>query len=83
MTRSCQIRIREMSTSEPLMRCRNEKGDVKTDVSSSTSGLVQGIPVYCLNGVRHIGGMKLIQALVWNVGNCRPDAKEEIQMVAP
>jgi hypothetical protein len=57
-----------MSTSEPLMRCRKEKDDVKTEVSSFTSGIVQGKPVYCLNGVRHIGGMKLIQALVWNAG---------------
>ena len=72
-----------MSASEPLMRCRKEKDDVKTDVSSFASGLVQETPVYCLNGVRHTGGMKLIQALVWNVGNCRPDAKGEIQVEAP
>ncbi len=31
-TRSCQGWIREMSVSEPLMRCRKEKDDVKTDV---------------------------------------------------
>jgi hypothetical protein len=44
-------------------------------VAFFTSGLVQGKPVYCLNGVRHKGGMNLIQAFVRNVGNCRPDAK--------
>jgi hypothetical protein len=52
-------------------------------VAFFTSGLVQGIPVYCLNGVRYRGGMNLIQALVWNVGNWCPDKKGEIQVVAP
>lgn len=32
-----------------------------------------------LGGIRHIGGVTLDQALVWNVGTCRLDAKEEIQ----
>jgi len=30
MTRSCQVRFRETSASEPLMRCRKQKDDVKT-----------------------------------------------------
>jgi hypothetical protein len=30
-------------------------------------------------GIRHIGGMTLIQASVRNLGTCRPDAKGEIQ----
>ena len=28
--RSCQVRSRETSASEPLMRCRKQLGDVKT-----------------------------------------------------
>lgn len=32
-----------------------------------------------LGGIRHRGGVTLDQALVWNVGTCRLDAKEEIQ----
>ncbi len=28
------MRVRETSTSEPLMRCRNKKGDVETGVLS-------------------------------------------------
>jgi hypothetical protein len=36
-----------------------------------------------LGGVRHKGGVNLIQALVWNVGTCRPDAKGETQMGGP
>ena len=30
-------------------------------------------------GIRHKGGVTLIQALVRNLGTCRPDAKGEIQ----
>jgi hypothetical protein len=30
-------------------------------------------------GIRHIGGMTLIQASVRNLGTCRPDAKGEVQ----
>ena len=31
-------------------------------------------------GIRHIGGVTLIQALVRNLGTCRPDVKGEIQV---
>jgi hypothetical protein len=48
-----------------------------------TPGLVQEKPVYCLDGVRHKGSANLIQALVWNVGTCRPDGKGETQMGGP
>lgn len=34
-------------------------------------GLAEGLPVYCLSGVRHEGGESPIQALVWNVRTCR------------
>ena len=37
------------------------------------SGLVEGVPVYCLDGVRHEGGVSTVQALVWNVRTCRFD----------
>ena len=37
-------------------------------------------PVYCLGDIRNKGSANLIQALVWNVGTCRPDAKGEIQV---
>ena len=42
-----------------------------------TPGQTQGEPAYCLGGVRHKGGVNLNQALVRNVGTCRPDAKGE------
>ena len=36
-------------------------------------GLVEGVPVYCLDGVRHEGGVSPVQAPVWNVRTCRLD----------
>ena len=36
-----------------------------------------------LGGIRHKGSANLIQALVWNVGTCRPDVKGEIQVEDP
>lgn len=37
------------------------------------SGRVQWEPAAWLGGLRHIGGVNLDQALVWNVGTCRLD----------
>ena len=51
--------------------------------ANTTPGQVQEKPVYCLGGVRHKSGVNLNQALVWNVGTCRPDAKGEAQMRGP
>jgi hypothetical protein len=48
-----------------------------------TPGLAQGKPVYCLGGVRHKGGVNLIQAFAWNLGICRPDAKGETRVEDP
>ena len=36
-------------------------------------GVVEGVPVYCLGGVRHEGGVSPVQALVRNVRTCRLD----------
>jgi hypothetical protein len=48
-----------------------------------TPGRARGKPAHCPGGIRHRGGVNLHQALVWNVGTCRPDAKGETQMVTP
>ena len=42
-----------------------------------------GEPADCPSGIRHRSGVTLIQALMWNVGTCRPDAKGEAQMRGP
>ena len=43
------------------------------------SGSAREEPEDCPNGIRHVGGAKLNQALVRNVRTCRSDAKGEIQ----
>jgi hypothetical protein len=41
-------------------------------------GTARGNPEVCPSGIRHVGGAKLNQALVWNVRTCRSDAKREV-----
>src|SRR6266446_1450653 len=36
-------------------------------------------PESCPGGIRHLGGAKSDQALVWNVRTCRHDAKGDVQ----
>ena len=57
-------------------RCQN-RGDVVTP------GSVWGQPAYRPGGIRHEGGVTAIQALVWNVGTCRSDAKGEVRVGGP
>jgi hypothetical protein len=61
------------------MKCRNAIGDVKTGGSSSSRDQFGSCPEDCPSGIRHIGGAKPDQALVWNVRTCRPDEKGEVQ----
>ncbi len=42
-------------------------------------GQVQTIPAYGLVGVRHEGGVTLVQALVWNVGTCVSMSREALK----
>jgi len=72
----------ETSKTEPLMRCRKNKVSSKLG-PISIPGQVRGEPVYCPNGGRHKGGVNMILAFEWNVGTCRSDVKEEIQVEDP
>ena len=74
---------KETSASEPLKTCRKVHRRRQNRVGLVSPGEVWEIPVYCPDGVRHEGGVTLLQALVWNVGTCRPDAKGAIQVEAP
>jgi hypothetical protein len=49
----------------------------------SIPGQAQRMPADCLSGVRHKGGVTLVQAFRWNVGTCRPDVKERAQTGTP
>jgi hypothetical protein len=57
------------------MKCRNSKGDVKTGGAIFFRDQLGGGPEACPSGIRHVGGAKPDQALVWNVRTCRPDVK--------
>ena len=54
-------------------------GDAKTGGRSFPRDEFGGFPEDCPSSIRHVGGAKLNQALVWNVRTCRSDAKGEIQ----
>ncbi|KAF7961631.1 hypothetical protein AWV80_31140 [Cupriavidus sp. UYMU48A] len=58
------------------------RDDVKTTGESLLWDKRRGRPVDCLRGLRHEGDVKSIQALMWNVGTCHPDAKGDAQMEA-
>lgn len=72
----------ETNASEPLMRCRNSKMTPKPGRMDG-SGLGQTEPVDGLSGVRHEGGVTLVQASMRNVGTCRRDAKGDVQAGGP
>src|SRR3954462_9332994 len=76
---SRQVRSGEASESELLRTCRNAKDDVKTGGASSFRDQVGGCPEDCPSDIRHGGGAKPDQALVWNVRTCRSDAKGDVQ----
>ena len=77
--RSRQVWSGEASESKPSMKCRNSIGDVKTGGAIFSRDQRGGGPEACPSGIRHVGGAKPDQALVWNVRTCRPDAKGEVQ----
>jgi hypothetical protein len=62
---------------------KTSTGDVETGRLTLLQDKSREEPAYCLGGVRHRGGVNLSQALVWNVGTCRSDAKEETQSGGP
>jgi hypothetical protein len=78
-TGSRQVWSGEASESKPSMKCRNSIGDVKTGGAIFSRDQRGGGPEACPSGIRHVGGAKPDQALVWNVRTCRPDAKGEVQ----
>ena len=59
-----------MNASEPLMRCRKNWTIAETG-GLQNARISPGEICYCPGGIRHRGGMTLIQALVGNVGSCR------------
>ena len=66
----------ETNANKPLKRCRKTPYRRRQNLGSNPiHGKAQGIPVYCLSGVRHKGGVTLDRAHVQNVGTCREKFK--------
>lgn len=78
-----QVRIKKTNASEPLRMCRKNVRDVETGIETLSREAGGGEPVYGSTGVRHEGGVILIQAWMRNVGTCRPDAKGDAQAGSP
>ena len=74
-----QVRIEETNASEPLMTCRKVSKRCQNRELTSVPGKGWGELADCPIGIRHEGGVTMIQALVRNAGTCRPDAKGEAQ----
>ncbi len=78
-----QVRIKKTHASEPLMTCRKTSSDVETGIETLAREAGGGVPVYGSTGVRHEGGVIVIQAWVRNVGTCRPEAKGDAPAGSP
>lgn len=68
VARSRHVSCRETNESEPLMKGRKRIDDVKTGRESLARDKSGGGPVYCPDGVRLRGGVKLRQVLARNMG---------------
>ena len=73
----------ETNVSEPLRKCRKRRDDVKTRGKSLIWDKSGRWPAYCPDGVRHEGGVNMVQALVWNVGTYPLMVREKHKWEAP
>jgi hypothetical protein len=78
-----QVGITKTNTREPLMTCRKTATDVETGIETLSRESGGEGPVYGSTGIRHEGGVSVIQAWVRNVGTCRSDAKGAAQAGSP
>jgi len=78
-----QVSAGKANASEPLMTCRKRRDVTETGLQSLAWDEARGKPADCLSGDRHEGGASPAQALVWNVGTSRLDAKGELQAEDP
>jgi hypothetical protein len=77
------VRLGETSESKPSMNGRKGSVDVKTEVSGHLGTSLGGALKPGPSGIRLEGGVTPRQALVWNVGTCRLDAKGNVQVGGP
>jgi len=75
--------IMEASGSEPLMRHRKGKDEVKTELLYRVQDELGGRLAHRPIGFRCRGGLNLTQAFAWDVGACRFVDKGETQVEDP
>jgi hypothetical protein len=73
----------ETSASKPPMNCRNSIVENRTGISGHSGINAGGALKPGLRVLRLEGGVTPVQALVWNVGTCRLDAKVRFRVGAP
>jgi hypothetical protein len=78
-----QVRTRKANKSEPLMRRRKRSTAIETRLRMKPWDQARKGPAYGPGGGRRRSGASPVQALVWNVGTERPDAKGEVRGVVP
>lgn len=78
-----QVSAGKANVSEPLTMCRKRRDVIETRLQLLAGDEAREVPADCPSGDRHEGGASPAQALVWNVGTSRLDAKGELQVVDP
>ena len=78
-----QVSAGKTNESEPLQTCRKRMDVIETGLQLLARDEARGKPADCPSGDRHQDGVSPAQALVWNVGTYRLDAKGDLQMVDP
>lgn len=78
-----QVRTGKANVSEPLRTCRKRWNVIESRLQSLACDEARGKPADCPSDDRHEGGASPVQALVWNVGTYRLDAKGDLQVVDP
>jgi hypothetical protein len=81
MTR--QVCARKANGSEPRMLCRKRLNRHRNQVDLAARDRVQQEPVYWLDGDRQIGGARLAQAFMRNMGTWRSEGKGGTQVGGP
>ena len=69
-----RTKVNHLRSVDNCNRCQNQGLD-------NTLGQVRRVPSFWPDGIRHRGGVTIVQALVRNLGICRFDVKGEIQVV--
>lgn len=78
-----QVSAGKTNASEPLRTCRKRWDVIETGLQSLARDEAREKPADCPSGDRHQDGVSPVQALVWNVGTYRLDAKGDLQVVDP